>query len=449
MPISGDLDIVTIAPGGQTGLFSSVGRLDPHTYRPNEFFSNNWVYEGLVHYGQGGQILPALARSWTVQDTPGEDGQTYTFTLREGVTFHDGEAWNCGAAKTNFDHVFAGELVTPGWHGWYGLPGNLKGWHCDNAGEEGLEFVVTTKIKYAPFLQELTYIRPLRMLSPASFLGDELTANSCHAGWGVVESTNPDLRPNINCAGIGNVSGTGPWILTDRIQSQSEDGETIDDEVIFTRNENHWGTVPAYTTLKIVRYDDGEAVRTALLDGSLDVVWGSGVLSDAQIIEIRDNDEIEDLINVFVSEDLQNEVILLNSGKPPLDDIEIRKVVIHAINKAVIADNELGGRRKVVDNVFPLDAPYCDVDLTPRWDYDIEKAALLSCLGETDPDRNIKPVPVEGDDDDDDDDMALALGLGLGLGIPCIILLGLAAHFFSKSKRYEAQLESKPGATEA
>ena len=33
---------VTIAPGAQTGLCSTVGRMDPHTYRPNEFFSNNW-----------------------------------------------------------------------------------------------------------------------------------------------------------------------------------------------------------------------------------------------------------------------------------------------------------------------------------------------------------------------------------------------------------------------
>ena len=39
---------VTVAPGAQAGLFSSVGRLDPHSYRPNEFFANNWVYEGLV-----------------------------------------------------------------------------------------------------------------------------------------------------------------------------------------------------------------------------------------------------------------------------------------------------------------------------------------------------------------------------------------------------------------
>lgn len=83
---------VTIAPGAQTGMFQSVGRLDPHTYRPNEFFANNWVYEGLVSYGSQGQILPALASSWTIENT-NEGGQIYTFTLRPGVLFHDGAPW--------------------------------------------------------------------------------------------------------------------------------------------------------------------------------------------------------------------------------------------------------------------------------------------------------------------------------------------------------------------
>lgn len=56
---------------------------------PNEFFSNNWVYEGLVAYGQGGQILPSLASKWTV--TPNDiGGDNYVFQLRENVTFHDG-----------------------------------------------------------------------------------------------------------------------------------------------------------------------------------------------------------------------------------------------------------------------------------------------------------------------------------------------------------------------
>ena len=78
---------VTVAPGAQTGLFSTVGRLDPHTYRPNEFFANNWVYEGLVAYGANGVIEPALATSWTVANTVG-GGQEYTFTLRQGTPRH-------------------------------------------------------------------------------------------------------------------------------------------------------------------------------------------------------------------------------------------------------------------------------------------------------------------------------------------------------------------------
>ena len=65
---------ITVAPGAQSGLFQSVGRLDPHTYRPNEFFANNWVYEGLVDYGANGVIQPSLATAWTIKDT-GSGGQ--------------------------------------------------------------------------------------------------------------------------------------------------------------------------------------------------------------------------------------------------------------------------------------------------------------------------------------------------------------------------------------
>jgi hypothetical protein len=41
-----DASTLTIAPAGQTGLFANLGPLNPHAYRPNEFFSSNWVYEG-------------------------------------------------------------------------------------------------------------------------------------------------------------------------------------------------------------------------------------------------------------------------------------------------------------------------------------------------------------------------------------------------------------------
>ena len=77
------------------------------------------------------------------------------------MTFHDGEAWNCGVAKLNFDHVLAAELTTDWWHGWYGLPGKVKNWACPS-GNTAMTFTLETTGTYYPLLQELSYIRPLR-----------------------------------------------------------------------------------------------------------------------------------------------------------------------------------------------------------------------------------------------------------------------------------------------
>ena len=92
---------VSVSPGAQTGLFSSTGPMDPHSYRPNEFFISNWIYEGLVSYGHDGQIMPQLATSWTVTDTSSGD-QIYRFTLRSGVKFHDGTDCNCLSSRNIF-----------------------------------------------------------------------------------------------------------------------------------------------------------------------------------------------------------------------------------------------------------------------------------------------------------------------------------------------------------
>lgn len=95
---------ISVSPGAQTGLFQSVGPMEPHGYRPNEFFSNNWLYESLVSYGPNGNIEPALASSWS--SSVNDDGsETFRFAIRQGVTFHDGAEFNCSVVELNFDHV--------------------------------------------------------------------------------------------------------------------------------------------------------------------------------------------------------------------------------------------------------------------------------------------------------------------------------------------------------
>lgn len=108
---------VTVAPGAGGSLFKSVGPANPHQYYPNQLFVQNWIYEGLVGYGQDGEITPVLATKWELEDLP-SGGRRYTFTLRENVKFQDGSDWNCDVAKLNFDHVLS-ETVKQR-HQWYG-----------------------------------------------------------------------------------------------------------------------------------------------------------------------------------------------------------------------------------------------------------------------------------------------------------------------------------------
>lgn len=435
-PHSDDPNItVTISPGALTGRFETVGNLDPHTYNPNEFFANNWVYEGLVSYGESGNILPALATNWT--DVDFEGGTKYTFSLRKEVSFHDGAAFNCSAAKMNFDHVLAGELRTPYYHGWYGVPKYIKTWECTDE----YTLVLTTSTKFYPFLQELSFIRPLRFMSPNAFYegstSDPVTANSCEPGWGTLNEYD---GVTVVCKGISAISGTGPFAFTSRksrVLTTGDFQETrVDDEVVFTRNADYWDGPPKFETLKVVRYESAEEIKAALLDETLDIMWGDGVLSANDVTEIH---HIQDSnLEVFYGDDIQNVVLLLNTGTPPLNDINVRKAIIHAINKKALIDKELGGYLDPVDHVFPEEMPYCDVALTPHWDYDSEKAELLSCAEAN-----------EADDSSSDDSEALAIGLGVGLGVATLVVIGIAYYYYKRSHDYKIKIEEMKAASVA
>lgn len=145
---------VTVAPGSGT-LFRTAGSLNPHQYTPNQMFVNDWIYEGLVRYGLDGQILPALAKSWVAEDLP-SGGQRFAFQLRENVLFHDGSEWNCSVAKLNLDHVLTEPVRQR--HLWFAAPLVLDSWSCD---DESGDLILETSEPYYPFIQELTYVRPL------------------------------------------------------------------------------------------------------------------------------------------------------------------------------------------------------------------------------------------------------------------------------------------------
>ena len=155
-----------------------IGFLNPHAYLPDQFITQGMVYEGLVNYGENGEILPSLAESWDVS----KDGKTYTFHLRKGVKFSDGSDFNANNVKKNFDSIFLNKER----HSWFGLTNHISSYRAVD--ENTFELVLDEA--YTPTLYDLAMIRPIRFLADAGFPDDGDTYK-----------------------GIKASIGTGPWIL--------------------------------------------------------------------------------------------------------------------------------------------------------------------------------------------------------------------------------------------
>ncbi|MGH8966428.1 MAG: ABC transporter substrate-binding protein, partial [Actinomycetes bacterium] len=106
--------------GGSTLTFGAAGA--PSTFDPfyatdgETFRVTRQMFEGLLGIKPGtAEVEPELATDWTSN----KDGTEWTFTLREGVTFHDGTAFNADAVCANFERMFdqneAGQVAAEYW----------------------------------------------------------------------------------------------------------------------------------------------------------------------------------------------------------------------------------------------------------------------------------------------------------------------------------------------
>lgn len=115
------------------------------------------IYEGFVEDGGKDGIQSLLATSWDIS----EDGKTYTFHLREGVTFTDGTPFNAEAVCFNMKRWINNDR--------HSSLSSYKVESCTALDEN------TVQIQFAegtyPILEEMTYPRPVRFLSPSSITG--------------------------------------------------------------------------------------------------------------------------------------------------------------------------------------------------------------------------------------------------------------------------------------
>ncbi|WP_191060417.1 nickel ABC transporter substrate-binding protein [Geminicoccus harenae] len=291
----------------------NVGPLHPHGYAPNQMFAQAMVYEPLVRYVEGGRIEPWLATGWAVSD----DGRTWDFTLRQGVTFTDGTPFDAQAVKANLDALVADKAQ----HGWLELIAQIQ----------AVEVTAPDRVRlrlndpYYPVLFELALIRPVRFLSPAVLARGE--------------------------AGFAPV-GTGPWRLVETAPGEHDR---------FVRNETYWGSRPAFAELLVKVVPDPNTRALALETGEIDLVFGSDQLSAMAFQRFAADPRFA----CAVSPPLASRNLALNSGRSPTDDLKVRRAILHGVNRQSLVKNVLLDLEEPAETLFARNFPYTDVPLEP------------------------------------------------------------------------------------
>ncbi len=280
-------------------LGKEPGVLDPQKYK-GMFAVQAMIFEPLVSYGEGGRIEPALAESWTVSD----DGKVLTFKLRQGVTFTDGTPWNSEAAIWNLKRWIGVED-----HNWLGTVANFESTEIiDNT-----TIAIHLKNVVPAALNELTYVRPVRFLSPKSVGAD---------------------------GAYQNPVGTGPWVFA----SGSADG------VELTRNDSYWGKKPLIEKVSLVVMTNARSRVDALRAGQIDVTGGSLVaqLSPDDALTLKDSG-----LNVVAAPGTDTMILGFNPTRPIFQDLAVREAINLCIDRDAICQKVALGFATPTMNLFP------------------------------------------------------------------------------------------------
>ncbi|MFN8375119.1 MAG: ABC transporter substrate-binding protein [Anaerolineae bacterium] len=217
------------------GLAENSDSLDPaRGYTPQEGTVNHATYETLVTWpvNDNSEVLPGLAESWTIS----EDGLTYTFILRSGVTFND------GSALAASDVVFTIQRLQ-------GIGGNPSFLAENIASVEAPDdsTVVITLSQSDPAILAKLASAPFSIVSEAIVTANGGTTTADDAAEGFLNSTS---------------AGTGPYVLESWEQGVS---------TVLVRNQNYYGEAPYFDRIIFQNIPEAATQAAALQTGDIDV----------------------------------------------------------------------------------------------------------------------------------------------------------------------------------
>jgi peptide/nickel transport system substrate-binding protein len=279
------------------------------------------VLEGLTKINMDGSIVPLLAESWQVDP----DGKSYTFKLRKGVKFHDGEAFDASDVKFSFERAKA--------------PAS------------------TNKAKKAVF-DNIS-----RIETPDSHTVIVVLNNADgNFLFRMGENTAVILDPKSAAATATQPIGTGPFKLENWAKGAS---------ITLVKNEAYRNAAAVKMKKVTFRFiNDPAAQVAALLAGDIDGMPRFGSIQSLKQFQS------DSRFTVTAGGTEGKTIVSINNKKKPFDDVRVRRAIALAIDrKAVIDGSQEGYGKPIGSHMVPSDAGY--VDLTNVNPYDPEKAKAL------------------------------------------------------------------------
>ena len=296
--------------------------LDPHmTSGTLTFQVCKSVYDTLAEPDRNsGKIVPALAESWSISD----DNLSWTFKLREGVSFHNGEPLTSADVKATFERVMD-----------------------ESAGSVHFkEFNVIDSIETP---DELTVV--FNLSAPqAPFLG------SIASGWAaVLPKSLIDSGHDFDSEPVG----TGPFKFVEWVR---------DNKIVLEKNSDYWMQgLPMVDKVDMFIIPETSVQVQSLLAGQVDVVF---------IIDTDSIPMLEANPDVYLEKNLTALIMVMamNCQNPVLSDVRVRQAINYAIDKQKILDIAYGGGEPINTFMDRANAYYNDVEF---YSYDPDKARAL------------------------------------------------------------------------
>lgn len=331
-------------PGGtlRVSAQSDTGVLDLHAIsHTNAQWLGRLLYDNLVYLNDKGEITPWLAKSWTISP----DGKTYTFKLRDDVTFSDGAKFNAEAVRVNLEHMRAPATKSP-------LAAAYIAPYLDGRVVDEYTFEARLREPYTPFLNVLAQSW-LSMESPKAILErpDEIGQKPVGSGPFVVESYTRQQgiklvrRPDYNWA-PDFVRHKGPAYL-DRV------------EIEF---------VPEAMT----RY---ASLASGQYDLTIDAPHQNAATIRADNRLVLDN---------RVRTGVPTTGLTFNTEKAPFTDPRVRQALAHAVDREGLVRSIRFGEVRVKTDFLASNTRFYDPAFSGALTYDVARAnALLDEAGWT------------------------------------------------------------------